>query len=222
MNTLHTRLLLILFLSLVGCATPPPEVHHVVLGSNTYGYAAANVRVVSVVQGDDFEARQAQVKYPECLSGSLDIVEFSGTINRRSLQTLNSMLQNQSACIRRDGRRIAAPVYLNSAQGEMMLGTQLGLLFQSQGVEVIVSEGQVCESACALAFLGAQRKRVQANGRVVLHMNGEQGKGFDCARSVDMMPLKNYLFAAAGKQSGQALFNQALSHCRSGKGWDLS
>jgi hypothetical protein len=37
-----------------------------------------------------------------------------------------------------------------------------------------------------------------------------------------MMPLKNYLFAAAGKQSGQALFNQALSHCRSGKGWDLS
>jgi len=222
MNALPLRFTFLLLISLAGCATPPPAVHHVVLGSNTFGYNAANVRVVSAVQGDDFEARQAQVKFPECLSGSLDIVEFSGTINSSSLQTLNSMLQNQTPCIRRDGRRIPGPVYLNSAQGELMLGTQLGLWFQSQGVEVIVSEGQICESACALAYIGAQRKRVQANGRVVLHLNGEQGKGFDCARSIDMMPLKNYLFAAAGKQSGQVLFNQALSHCRSGKGWDLS
>ncbi len=221
MNALPFRLLCLL-LTLVGCATPAPDVHHVVLGSQTYGYPAVNVRVLSVVQGDDFEARQAQVRFPECLSGSLDILEFSGTINSSSLQTLNGMLQRVTPCIRKDGRRVVTPVYLNSAEGELLLGTQLGLLFQSQGVEVIVTEGHVCESACALAYLGAQRKRVQANGRVVLHLNGEQGRGFDCARSIDMMPLKNYLFATAGKQSGQALFNQALSHCRSGKGWDLS
>jgi hypothetical protein len=117
---------------------------------------------------------------------------------------------------------VVNPVYLNSAQGELMLGTQLGKWFQNQGVEVIVTEGQVCESACAVAYLGAQRKRIQANGRVVLHFNGEQGRGFDCARSVDMMPLRNYLLSTAGKQQGQALFNQALAHCRSGQGWDLS
>jgi hypothetical protein len=223
MNALPFRFLFLL-LTLVGCATPTPapEVHHVVLGSNSYGYPAVNVRLISVVQGDDFEARQAQVRYPDCLSGSLGILEFSGTINNSSLQTLNSMMQQITPCIRKDGRRVVTPVYLNSAEGELLLGTKLGLWFQSQGVEVIVTEGQVCESACALAYLGAQRKRVQANGRVVLHLSGEQGKGFDCARSVDMMPLKNYLYATAGKQSGQALFNQALSHCRSGKGWNLS
>ena len=221
MNALPFRLICLL-LTLVGCATPAPEVHHVVLGSNTYGYPAVNVRLLSVVQGEDYVARHSQVRFPDCLSGSLDMVEFSGVIHAGSLQTMNQLMQSLQPCIRRDGRRTVNPVYLNSAEGELLLGTQLRLWFQRPGVVVIATEGKVSESACALAYLGAQRKRVQANGRVVLHLSGEQGKGFDCARSVDMMPLKNYLYATAGKQSGQTLFNQALSHCRSGKGWNLS
>jgi hypothetical protein len=28
--------------------------------------------------------------------------------------------------------------------------------------------------------------------------------------------------AVKGSQSGQALYNQALTYCRNGKGWDLS
>lgn len=223
MMSLSRHLLTLCVLALTGCAAPPPpDAHHVVLGSGAYGYPAANVRVLSVMQGADFEARHSQLRYPECTSGSLDVVEFSGVISAASLPVLNNMLNSVAPCIRRDGRRVVTPFYLNSAQGELMLGTQLGKWFQNQGVEVIVTEGQVCESACAVAYLGAQRKRIQANGRVVLHFNGEQGRGFDCARSVDMMPLRNYLLSTAGKQQGQALFNQALAHCRSGQGWDLS
>ena len=222
MNFQKMHFFLLLSLGLWGCVAPTPDMHHVVLGSGSYGYPAANVRVVSAVQGDDFEVRHSQVKFPECVSGSLDMLEFSGQINNNSLHTVSLMMRSLTPCIRRDGRRVVNPVYLNSAEGELLLGTQLGQLFQNQGVEVIVTEGQVCESACAVAYLGAQRKRVQANGRVILHLAGEQGKGFDCARSIDMMPLKNYLFSTAGKQSGQVLFNQALSYCRSGKGWDLS
>ena len=216
------RLLLLGLLALMGCAAPPPDAFHVVLGSGTYGYPSANVRVLSVVQGNDFEIRFSQIKYPECVSGSLDVVEFSGTISQQSLPNLNAMLNQVNPCVRRDGRRVANPVYLNSAQGELMLGMQLGQWFQSKGIEAIVTENQVCESACALAYLGAQRKQVQANGRVVMHLSGEQGKGFDCARSIDMMPLRNYLVSTSGKQAGQALFNQALSHCRNGQGWNLS
>ena len=217
-----TRLLLLGLLALWGCAGPAPEPYHVVLGSGSFGYPSANMRILNVVQGDDFELRFSQIKYPECVSGSLDVVEFSGTINHQSLPQLNAMLNRINPCVRRDGRRVVNPVYLNSAQGELLLGIQLGQWFQSKGVEVIVTEGQVCESACALAYMGAQRKQVQANGRVVMHLSGEQGKGFDCARSIDMMPLRNYLISTAGKQSGQALFNQALGYCRNGQGWNLS
>lgn len=216
------RLILLGLLALVGCAAPAPEPYHVVLGSGSYGYPSANVRVLQVLQGDDFEIRRSQVKFPECVSGSLDVVEFSGTISHQSLPQLNTMINSVNPCVRRDGRRVVNPIYLNSAQGELMLGIQLGQWFQSKGLEAIVSEGQVCESACALAYLGAQRRQVQANGRVVLHLNGEQGRGFDCARSIDMMPLRNYLLSTAGKQSGQALYNQALTYCRNGQGWNLS
>ncbi len=222
MKYFSTHLILLGLLALLGCVAPNPEVHHVVLGSGSYGYPSANVRVLNVVQGDDFELRFSQVKYPECVSGSLDVVEFSGTISQQSLPQLNAMLNRINPCVRRDGRRVVNPIYLNSAQGELLLGIQLGQWFQSKGIEAIVTESQVCESACALAYLGAQRKQVQANGRVVMHLSGEQGKGFDCARSVDMMPLRNYLIATSGKQSGQALFNQALTYCRNGQGWNLS
>ena len=222
MKNITQRFICLLLPMLFACAAPPLDTQHIVLGSGSYGYPAANVRVLNVVQGDDFEVRHSQVKFPECVSGSLDMVEFSGNINAGSLQIMNGMLNSVTPCIRRDGRRVVNPVYLNSPEGELMLGMQLGQWFQNQGLEAIVTEGQVCQSACALAYLGAQRKRVQANGRVVLHLSGEQGKGFDCARSIDMMQLKNYLFSTAGKQKGQVLFNQALGYCRNGKGWDLS
>ena len=222
MNSFSKRLSLLFAFALAGCVAPPTEPYHVVLGSSIYGYPSENVRILNVVQADDHEIRLSQIRYPQCVSGSLDVVEFSGTINHQSLPQLNAMLGRLTPCVRRDGRRIVNPVYLNSAQGELMLGIQLGQWFQSKGVEAIVTEGQVCESACALAYLGAQRKQVQANGRVVMHLSGEQGKGFDCARSIDMMPLRNYLISTAGKQDGQALFNQALTHCRNGQGWNLS
>lgn len=221
--SLTRQLLTLCLLALAACAARlPPGAQHVVLGSGSHGYPAENIRVLTVMQGADFEARHSQLRHPECTSGSLDVLEFSGVISSTSVSVINNMIKSVNPCIRRDGRQVVSPVYLNSAQGDWLSGMQLGQSFQNKGVEVMVTEGQRCESACAVAYLGAQRKQVLANGRVVLHFNGEQGRGFDCARSVDMMPLRNYLLFTAGKQQGQALFNQALVHCRRGQGWELS
>ncbi|MSQ65964.1 MAG: hypothetical protein EXR37_06445 [Limnohabitans sp.] len=227
MMFLSPRALGLLFLlALLGCVHPrqaKQEVpFHVVMGSNSYGYPGSQIQLVNSIQGDLFQARHSRLQYPECASGALDVMEFSGTINSTSLSSLNSIMQSIQPCIRRDGSRVVSPVYLNSAQGDLLLGIQLGKWFQTQAVEVIVSEGQVCESACAVAYLGAVYKRVQATGRVVLYLSGEYGRGFDCARSVDMMPLKNYLLSTNSSQSGKSLYNQALTHCRNRKGWDLS
>lgn len=227
MVTHFFRLLaLMLLFGLMGCVynrqAGQEAPFHVVMGSNSYGYPGAQMQVVSSIQGDLFQIRHSRLKFPDCTSGGLDVVEFSGTIDSTSLSSMNSIMQSLRPCIRRDGSRVVSPIYLNSAQGDLLLGIQLGQWFQTQAVEVIVSEGQVCESACAVAYLGAVYKRVQATGRVVLHLSGDQGRGFDCARSVDMMPLKQYLLSTTGKYSGQYLYNQALTHCRSGKGWDLS
>ena len=93
------RLILLVLLALIGCAASTPEPYHVVLGSGTYGYPSANVRILNVVQGDDFEIRFSQVKYPQCVSGSLDVVEFSGTISNQSLPNLNAMLNRINPCV---------------------------------------------------------------------------------------------------------------------------
>ena len=222
-----TRILALMLVMLVGCVNPrpvslEPVPYQVVMGSNNYGYPQSQMQLVSSIYGDRFEARHSRLKYPECMSGSLDIIEFSGYLDSSALSGLSSILQNIKPCVRKNGTRLVTPVYMNSAQGELMLGIQLGQWFKSQAIELIVTEGQQCESACAVAFLGAAYKRVQANGRVVLYFSGELGRGFDCARSTDMMPFKNYLLSIKGNPSGQALYNQALTYCRNGKGWDLS
>jgi hypothetical protein len=213
--------------ALAGCADAPPlsqeaVPHQMVLGSSNFGYPASQIRLVSSVQGEYFEARHSRLRYTECMSGQLDIVEFSGQLDSQGVSGLNSLLQSLQPCIRKNGSRVASPVYINAVQGDLMLGMQIGQWFKTQAAELVVTEGQQCEGACAVAFLGANFKRVQSTGRVVLHLNGETGKGFDCARSTDMMPLRNYLFHVKGAVQGQSLYNQALTHCRNPKGWELS
>ena len=227
-TSITQRFLVLVLFAVTGCAAPPPlstqeaAPFHVVLGSNNYGYPASQVQLVSSVQGERFETRHSRLRYPECMSGYLEFVEFSGFLDSSAVAALGGLVQNIKPCIRRNGSRIVSPVYVNSAQGELDLGMQVGQWFKTQSIELVVTEGQLCESACAVAFLGASFKRVQATGRAVLHFNGELGRGLDCARSTDMMPFKSYLLSVKGNQSGQILYNQALTYCRNSKGWDLS
>ena len=222
------RFLFLVLFALGGCVAPAALTtqeaapFHVVMGSNNHGYPASQVQLVSSIQGERFETRQSRLRYPECMSGYLEFVEFSGYLDSSAVAALGGLVQNIKPCVRKNGSRVVSPVYMNSAQGDLALGMQVGQWFKTQSMELVVTEGQVCESACAVAFLGASFKRVQATGRAVLHFSGELGRGFDCARSTDMMPFKSYLMAVKGSQSGQALYNQALTYCRNGKGWDLS
>ena len=227
-TSITQRFLVLVLFAITGCAAPPSlstqeaAPFHVVLGSNNYGYPASQVQLVSSVQGERFETRHSRLRYPECMSGYLEFVEFSGFLDSSAVAALGGLVQNIKPCIRKNGSRIVSPVYVNSAQGELDLGMQVGQWFKTQSIELVVTEGQLCESACAVAFLGASFKRVQATGRAVLHFNGELGRGLDCARSTDMMPFKSYLLSVKGNQSGQILYSQALTYCRNSKGWDLS
>ena len=227
-TSITQRFLVLVLFAVTGCAAPPSlstqeaAPFHVDLGSNNYGYPASQVQLVSSVQGERFETRHSRLRYPECMSGYMEFVEFSGFLDSSSVAALGGLVQNIKPCVRKNGSRIVSPVYVNSAQGELDLGMQVGQWFKTQSIELVVTEGQLCESACAVAFLGASFKRVQATGRAVLHFNGELGRGLDCARSTDMMPFKSYLLSVKGNQSGQILYNQALTYCRNSKGWDLS
>ena len=229
MKRIFTLGLHLLLLGLVACTTVSPisslfapKPHQVVLGSNSFGFSQDKMTVLGSTQGQTFETRHSTLSHASCAKGSIDIVEFSGTIDPVSLQSLQAHMHNLSQCINSQGQRVPPQVYLNSNAGKPLLGIELGQVLGRYGVEAVVTEGQVCSGACAVGFLTARQRSVKSNGRVVLYFNGAKNNGFDCARSNDMMPLKNHFLVAAGRTGGTALYNQALTYCNSDRGWEIS
>ena len=229
MKRILTPWLHLLLIGLVGCAAPlppsspfAPSPHQVVLGSNSFGFPQNKMTVLGSTQGASFETRHSTLRHESCYKGTMDIVEFSGTIDPVSLQSLQGHLHNLSQCINRQGQRVPPQVYLNSNGGKPLLGIELGQLLGRYGVQAVVTEGQICSGACAVGYLTARQRSVKSNGRVVLYFNGAKNNGFDCARSNDMMPLQNHFLAAAGRTGGTALYNQALTYCNSDRGWEIS
>ena len=229
MKRIFTLGLHLLLLGLVACTTVSPisslfapKPHQLVLGSNSFGFPQDKMMVLGSTQGQTFETRHSTLSHASCAKGSMDIVEFSGTIDPVSLQSLQAHMHNLSQCINSQGQRVPPQVYLNSNAGKPLLGIELGQVLGRYGVEAVVTEGQVCSGACAVGFLTARQRSVKSNGRVVLYFNGAKNNGFDCARSNDMMPLKNHFLVAAGRTGGTALYNQALTYCNSDRGWEIS
>ena len=229
MKRIFTLGLHLLLLGLVACTTVSPisslfapKPHQVVLGSNSFGFSQDKMTVLGSTQGQTFETRHSTLSHASCAKGSMDIVEFSGTIDPVSLQSLQAHMHNLSQCINSQGQRVPPQVYFNSNAGKPLLGIELGQVLGRYGVEAVVTEGQVCSGACAVGFLTARQRSVKSNGRVVLYFNGAKNNGFDCARSNDMMPLKNHFLVAAGRTGGTALYNQALTYCNSDRGWEIS
>jgi len=229
MKRIFTLGLHLLLLGLVACTTVSPITspfaptpHQLVLGSNSFGFPQDKMMVLGSTQGQTFETRHSTLSHASCAKGSMDIVEFSGTIDPVSLQSLQAHMHNLSQCINSQGQRVPPQVYLNSNAGKPLLGIELGQVLGRYGVEAVVTEGQVCSGACAVGFLTARQRSVKSNGRVVLYFNGAKNNGFDCARSNDMMPLKNHFLVAAGRTEGTALYNQALTYCNSDRGWEIS
>jgi len=229
MKRILTPWLYLLLIGLVGCAAAipksspfAPSPHQVVLGSNSFGFPQDKMTVLGSTQGPSFETRHSTLRHESCHKGTMDIVEFSGTIDPVSLQSLQGHMHNLSQCINSQGQRVPPQVYLNSNGGKPLLGIELGQLLGRYGVQAVVTEGQICSGACAVGFLTARQRSVKSNGRVVLYFNGAKNNGFDCARSNDMMPLQNHFLAAAGRTGGTALYNQALTYCNSDRGWEIS
>jgi hypothetical protein len=229
MKRILTPWLYLLLIGLVGCAATLPKLspfapspHQVVLGSNSFGFPQDKMTVLGSTQGASFETRHSTLRHESCYKGTMDIVEFSGTIDPVSLQSLQGHMHSLSQCINSQGQRVPPQVYLNSNGGKPLLGIELGQLLGRYGVQAVVTEGQICSGACAVGFLTARQRSVKSNGRVVLYFNGAKSNGFDCARSNDMMPLQSHFLAAAGRTGGTALYNQALTYCNSDRGWEIS
>jgi hypothetical protein len=203
---------------LAGCGLPTDR--HEILGAGGHGYAADAVEVVADVRVDELQIRQVRIKSAECDLGHVEHLELDGPIGPDATDQLDRLLSSASPCRTRDGQTIATAVYLNSGGGALFHGMLIADVFRFHDVETIVLGGQLCASACAVAFLGGVHRTIVGDGRLLFHAPYTEGEtGISCAGPNQAAALRAHFVAFLGPKTGAYVFAQAMRHCSETEGW---
>jgi len=198
---------------LASCAVPVPLQKHTVMGSDQTGYSNLMLTLQTETETPAFHIKLFTIRHADCVSGSIDYVEFDGAINKESLSAFESVLIEAQGCKNRKGTSLYPFVYLNSSVGDFPDGYTLGEMFRKFNVETIVTQGQTCKGACAVAFLGGRFRLIQDNGVLVFGGNKGRGIGMECERATNQVTLRNYLERMIGVVYSEPLYFNLMSHC---------
>ena len=89
------------------------------------------------------------------------VIQASGWIGEQDIATLETLLNEYPDNI---------TLELNSKGGVAKAGMQIGLILkQNPRVSTVILPGNVCVSACALAFLGANQRLIYPGGKIGFH-----------------------------------------------------
>lgn len=203
---------------LAGCSLPADR--HAILGAGGYGYAADTVEVVADVRVDELRIRQVRITSAECALGHVEHLELDGPIGPDATDQLDRLLSGTSLCRTPDGRTIATAVYLNSRGGSLFHGMLIADVLRYHEVETIVLGGQLCASACAVAFLGGVHRTILGDGRLLFHAPyTESPDGIACARPDQAAALRSHFVTFLGPETGAYVFDRAMRHCSETEGW---
>ena len=193
-----------------------------VLGS-THGSSADTIEIVKDIKVSNLRIRQVRTKSdPSCVSGFSDELQLDGEINQDSTYIVEKLLTEIPKCISRTtGNEVSTVVYMNSGGGSLDDGFKLGRIFRKQGVTAYVIQNQVCASSCAIAFLGANFRKLQGSGLLVFHAPYQRsGIGINCASKSEAANLKKYFTDMLYK--GDIVFERAMRYCSSSEGWSIN
>jgi len=198
---------------LASCAVPVPLQKHTVMGSDQTGYSNLMLTLQTETETPAFHIKLFTIRHADCVSGSIDYVEFDGAINKESLSAFESVLIEAQGCKNSKGTALYPFVYLNSSVGEYSDGYTLGEMLRKFKIETIVTQGQTCKGACAVAFLGGRLRLIRDNGVIVFASNKGKGIGMDCERATNQITLRNYLERMIGVVYSEPLYFNLMSHC---------
>ncbi len=214
----------LVFLSVLvagGCAIDTPIQHHPILGSN-FGYPNYKLTLQTETERATFHAKLFTLKYEECASGNIDYVEFDGAINKDAIEVFQTILLEAQGCKNKQGVALYPFVYLNSSYGEIKDGYALGELFRKHNIQTLVTQGQVCRGACAIAFLGGKSRGVKETGSVVFATSKGKGFGIDCERANEQVALRSYIQKMLSPVAADRFYFNLLNYCTQTDGWSLS
>jgi ATP-dependent protease ClpP protease subunit len=209
----------------VGCSTVEKSAFVPILGSS-HGWADANrTKIIDDVKVSGLRIRVTQdLNSDTCSSGVHHSIEIDGPINKDTSYVLSKVLENLPKCKAPNGNIIVTAVYLNSAGGTLEDGYAIGKVFRTVGVSARVIKGQVCASACAVAFIGGSFRSIQQDGTLIFHAPYRRGTfgEVECPErsSVAAERLKSYYTNMIG-DAGNRLFERTMDYCSTNSGWTV-
>jgi len=205
---------------LSACALDIPAQKHLIMGSDS-GFPNYKLTLQTETERAAFHVKLFTLKYDECASGNIDYVEFDGAINKDAIEAFQTILREAQGCKTKKGRALYPFVYLNSSLGDYRDGYALGELFRQYNVETIVTQGQVCKAACAMAFLGGTLRKIEDTGRIIFSHAKDKGKGvgIECESAFEQVTMRAYLQKVMNVSAADHLYFNLLNYCTQPEGW---
>ena len=203
-----------------GCANFMP-----ILGSTRGWSDSSEIIIIKDINVSGLRIRVTQPKNNvECVSGTHHTIEIDGPINKDTSFALEKIYKELPECVNKNNRSVVKSVYMNSYGGTLDDGYAIGNLFRKYGASTKISEGQVCASSCAVAFLGGAYRSVNFDGKLLFHapyIKSEYGR-LACVdkKSAAAEKLKSYYIYNLGN-SGERLFDRTMDYCSQSDGWTI-
>lgn len=220
---LFTPIIFIILL-ISSCGLVPT--HQIAGSTQGWGNFNKQFKIISEHIIGSQQIRVVRRKNSNCKKGYQDHIELNGEINKDSSFIIKKELKNITLCYSKNQQIFATPVYMNSNGGKLADGIKIGLAFKKHGVNSIVSGGQHCASACAIAFLGAKFRSVYSDGKLMFHAPYTKGVfyGINCLDKSDSesKAVMDYYTEMIGKSAAERLFDRTLQYCDAGGGWTIN
>ena len=156
----------------------------------------------------------------ECVGGTETQIELTGAIDQNTVMVIERLLTQLRSCELQSGIEKGVTIYLNSKGGRAHDGVKLGRLFRKHNIRAIVRNNQLCASACAFAFVGANYRIVSNDAELLFHAPFKRKLfGISCEDRANSQWLKDYFMKMLGKYKGRQLFDKTISTCGINKGW---
>jgi len=156
----------------------------------------------------------------KCIIGAEEHIELTGTIDQNTVLVIERLLTQLRGCELQSGIEKGVTIYLNSKGGRAHDGVKLGRLFRKHNIRAIVRNNQLCASACAFAFVGANYRIVSNDAELLFHAPFKRKLfGISCEDRANSQWLKDYFMKMLGKYKGSQLFDKTISTCGINKGW---
>ena len=162
-----------------------------------------------------------------CVSGTQHKIVLEGQISPDSSFAVSRLLARLKPC-RDELGKVVEPITVSMKSGGGLLnhGYLLGQALRKNKASVVVEDGSICASSCAVAFLGGAVRTVEEEGRIMFHAPYFNGKNEYGERDINcdvgdqaLEELKQYYVDMTDNDTGERLFDRTMWYCSADDGW---